>query len=201
MIVIGVDEAGRGPLAGPVVAAAAVLTPLQFRTLRAEGLNDSKKLSKAGREKLFARFGELGVAWVAQAASHRRIDKTNILRATLWAMHRSVTPLVGRLAPGDLPVRIVVDGTTRIPSLPKELQMTLPKADARVPAVMAASVVAKVLRDRVMERLHRFFPEYGFAKHMGYPTKAHREQLAIHGPSPVHRLTFGGVVPREPKWP
>jgi ribonuclease HII len=131
-------------------------------------------------------MGELGVQWAAQAASHSRIDRTNILKATLWAMERAVSRLSVR------PDLIVVDGNAFIPGISRAIQRAMPRADARVPSVMAASVVAKVLRDRVMEGLHRVFPDYGFASHKGYPTAAHRFVLDILGPSPVHRLSFGG---------
>jgi ribonuclease HII len=184
VIVAGVDEAGRGPIAGPVVAAAAVLTPPQFRVLLSEGLNDSKKLSASRRERLFARMKELGVVWAAQAATNVRIDNTNILAATLWAMGRAVKRI-------DLPLDlVVVDGSSYIPDIPHALQRVMPRADARVPSVMAASVTAKVLRDRVMLALHRLFPEYGFDKHKGYPTSFHRRMVDMLGPSRVHRLSF-----------
>jgi ribonuclease HII len=186
MNIAGVDEAGRGPIAGPVVAAAAILSPPQFRVLLCEGLNDSKKLTSNSRERLFARMRELGVVWAAQAASNVRIDKTNILRATLWAMERAVVRL------GVSPSLIVVDGNSYIPGVPRELQRVMPKADTLVPAVMAASVIAKVLRDRVMVSLHRLFQDYGFDSHKGYPTASHRLVLDILGPSSVHRLTFKG---------
>jgi ribonuclease HII len=189
--VAGVDEAGRGPIAGPVVAAAAILTPPQFHVLIEEGLDDSKKLSESARERLFSRMAELGVIWTAQAASHIRIDRMNILRATLWAMSRAVSALPQK------PGVIVVDGTNLIPDIPAGIQIAMPKADAKVPAVMAASVAAKVLRDRVMRSLDRIYPEWGFAKHKGYPTGAHRLAADQFGPSPVHRLSFGGYK----KWP
>jgi ribonuclease HII len=184
--IAGVDEAGRGPIAGPVVAAAAVLTPPQFRALLSEGLNDSKKLSAPRRERLFARMRELGVAWAAQAATNVRIDDTDILAATLWAMGRAVERLGPRL---DL---VVVDGNSYIPDIPRAIQRALPKADALVPSVMAASVIAKVLRDRAMLALHRSFPEYGFDRHKGYPTAFHRRMVDMLGPSRVHRLSFAG---------
>jgi ribonuclease HII len=189
--VAGVDEAGRGPIAGPVVAAAAILTPPQFRVLLSEGLDDSKKLSERERERLFCRMAELGVVWRAQAASHVKIDSMNILRATLWAMSRAVMSLPQK------PSIIVVDGTSIIPGIPGCTQIPMPKADAKIPAVMAASVAAKVLRDRIMRSLDRIYPEWGFAKHKGYPTKAHRLAADLFGPSPVHRLSFGGYK----KWP
>jgi ribonuclease HII len=184
--IAGVDEAGRGPIAGPVVAAVAVLTPPQFKVLLSEGLNDSKKLSASRRECLFARMKELGVVWAAQAATNVRIDDTDILAATLWAMGRAVRRIGTHL---DL---VVVDGNAYIPDVPRALQRVLPKADARVPSVMAASVIAKVLRDRVMAALHRLFPEYGFDRHKGYPTAFHRRMVDMLGPSRVHRLSFAG---------
>ena len=185
MIVAGVDEAGRGPIAGPVVAAAVVLTPPQFRVLLSEGLSDSKKISAKARERIFSRIGELGVIWGAQAASNLKIDKMNILNATLWAMERAIDRL------SIQPDLIIVDGNSYIPTLNRERQRVMPRADGRVPAVMAASIVAKVLRDRVMTSLHRIFPDYGFASHKGYPTAAHRLAVEILGSSPVHRLSFG----------
>jgi ribonuclease HII len=184
--VAGVDEAGRGPIAGPVVAAAAILTPPQFRVLLSEGLNDSKKLSAPKRECLFARMEELGVVWAAQAASNVRIDNTNILASTLWAMGCAVRRIGLSL---DL---VIVDGNSYIPDIPRALQRAVPKADTLVPSVMAASVIAKVLRDRAMVALHRFFPEYGFDKHKGYPTAFHRQMVDMLGPSRVHRLSFVG---------
>ena len=182
----GVDEAGRGPIAGPVVAAAAILLPHQANVLLSEGLNDSKKLTAKARERLFARIMELGVECSAKAASHRMIDRVNILRATLWAMRHAVLMLP------SVPDILIVDGNFCIPELPGYNQRAIPKADATEPAVMAASVIAKVLRDRAMDKLHKEYPEYGFDKHKGYPTQKHREVLDMIGPSPVHRLSFKG---------
>lgn len=186
-VVAGVDEAGRGPIAGPVMTAAVLLTPPQVKVLRSEGLNDSKKLSAVKREKLFARMNELGVVWRAQGASHKRIDATNILAATLWAMRRAVSALP------EPPGVVVVDGLIPIPDLPCG-QLTLARADSRVPVVMAASVVAKVIRDRIMADFHKLYPEYEFARHKGYPTPRHRAILRMLGPSPIHRLSFGGYA-------
>lgn len=183
MILVGTDEAGRGPLAGPVVAAAAFLTPFQEAFLVERGLTDSKKLTAARRERLFSLMTELRVLWSAQAASPARIDRDNILQASLWAMKCSVLKL------GLNPDRVVVDGTQAIPLLPFP-QEPLIKADSEVPQVAAASVVAKVLRDRVMVALDRCYPGWGFAGHKGYPTKQHREAVRILGFSPVHRRTF-----------
>jgi len=188
VIVAGTDEAGRGPLAGPVVAAAVTLNLFQMRELMRLGLRDSKRLSHRRRETIFASLGTLGVVWRAQAASPARIDRDNILQASLWAMGRAVLALPER------PHLVVVDGTVEIPGLPLP-QRALPRGDDRVLCVAAASVVAKVLRDRIMDRLDRLFPEYGFRAHKGYPTAAHRRALAQYGPSPVHRRSFswGGV--------
>lgn len=185
-VIAGTDEAGRGPLAGPVVAAAAILTPEQRKLLVAEGLRDSKKLSPKKREALFVRICELGVVWKAQAASPHVIDRINILQASLWCMKHSVLRL--ELWP-DL---VLVDGNRLIPDFPIR-QKCIVKGDDKVPAIAAASVVAKVLRDRVMLRLDKIYPQYGFAKHKGYPSAAHMKLIAELGPSPVHRLSFGGV--------
>jgi ribonuclease HII len=182
-LIAGVDEAGRGPLAGPVVAAAAVLTTEQKEALLAMGLTDSKKLTPRKREKIMAAMLEMGVIWKAQAASNRRIDRMNILQASLWAMGKAVTHLPCQFS------RIVVDGTFEIPGI-SFVQEALPRADSLIPEVAAASVFAKVLRDRVMVVLDNVYPGYGFAKHKGYPTKAHREALALLGPTPVHRESF-----------
>lgn len=183
LILVGTDEAGRGPLAGPVMAAAAVLTPFQEAFLIDRGLTDSKKLSEAKRERLFSLMLELKVLWKAQAASPARIDRDNILQASLWAMGCSVMKL------GVVPDLVVVDGTQTIPSLPFSQEPRV-KADSEVPQVAAASVVAKVLRDRVMVVLDRCYPGWGFAGHKGYPTKKHREAVKALGFSPVHRRSF-----------
>ncbi len=181
--IAGVDEAGRGPLAGPVVAAAVILTTEQRRILVGMGLDDSKRLSPAKREKLFGAMEELGVCWKAQAASPALIDKLNILEATLWAMRACVMALRPEAE------FVVVDGNQVIKGIPV-CQKALPRADSLVPAVAAASVVAKVLRDRVMERLACRFPGYGFDVHKGYPTVAHRQALKRLGPCEIHRISF-----------
>lgn len=188
-MLVGTDEAGRGPLAGPVVAAAVSLSPEQERALLALRLRDSKKLAPARRECLFAAMEDLGVVWRAQAASVARIERDNISRASLWAMGRSVVRLRPFLPRG--PECVVVDGTLAIPDLIWP-QCPLVAADALVPAVSAASVVAKVLRDRAMTALDRLWPDYGFARHKGYPTPQHRSAVARLGLSPVHRRSFCG---------
>jgi ribonuclease HII len=186
--IAGADEAGRGPLAGPVVAAAAVLTPAQEEELLSLGLTDSKKLTPRRREFLFERMLSLKVQWRAQAASPARIDGMNILRASLWAMGRSVEKLPPCFD------TVIVDGTFPLPGCVFR-QIPLPKADSLVPAAAAASVAAKVLRDRVMDILDGLYPGYGFKKHKGYPTAAHRKALEVLGPSPVHRATFTWRAP------
>ena len=150
-VIAGVDEAGRGPLAGPVVAAAVVLTPSQLDALAALGLNDSKKLTPLKREKIFKAMVSLGVAWRAQAASPRRIDQMNILQATLWAMSRSVNKLPHVFE------EVIVDGSVLIPGLRSYPQRRYPKATVSY-QVAAASVVAKVLRDRAMVALDMAYP-------------------------------------------
>jgi ribonuclease HII len=193
-VLAGTDEAGRGPLAGPLVAAAVVLTPEQGRLLTELGLRDSKRMTPRRREAVFRAMCEMNVVWRAQAASVEAIERLNILGASLWAMERSVR---------KLPVSanlVVVDGLHPLPGLPaprfpfsSELfpwQIALTAADDLVPAVSAASVAAKVLRDRVMMVLDRLYPQYGFAKHKGYPTPEHRNAVRAFGLSPVHRRGF-----------
>lgn len=185
--VVGTDEAGRGPLAGPVMAAAVWLTPEQERALLALGLRDSKRMTPRSREKVFQAMKDMGVLWRAQAGSVARIERDNILRASLWAMERSVTRLA-KLLPSK-PVCVVVDGTMPLPGLKLE-QWPLVSADALVPVVSAAAVVAKVLRDWIMVSLDALCPGYGLAQHKGYPTAAHREAVRRLGPSPIHRRSF-----------
>lgn len=183
MTVAGVDEAGRGPLAGPVVAAAAVLTRDQARELMALGLKDSKALSPRRREALFEAIRSLNVQWRAQAASWGRIDRTHVLKASLWAMGMAVMALPVR------PQLVLVDGSVPIEGL-RIPQRCVVKGDSKVPSIMAASVIAKVLRDRVMLALDRLYPQYRFSSHKGYPTEEHRRILSQLGPSPVHRRSF-----------
>ena len=185
--VAGVDEAGRGPLAGPVVAAAAILTEAQKETLLAMGLRDSKKMTPLRREKVFVKMNELGVVWRAQAALAVRIDRDNILRATLWAMRRAVERL-----PVE-PDGVIVDGDKEIPGL-NYYQQACVGGDDLYAQISAASVVAKVLRDRVMVVYDRIYPQYGFAKHKGYGTLAHRQAIEQYGPSPIHRRSFSWGV-------
>ncbi len=179
--VAGVDEAGRGPLAGPVLAAAVVL-PERFDL---PGLTDSKKLSAAARERLFPLIRRQALAVGIGLASPAEIDRYNILQATLRAMVRAV----GRL--GSAPDYLLVDGITPVP-LPLP-QQTLKKGDSRSLSIAAASVVAKVVRDRLMTHYDRRYPGYGFAGHKGYGSAAHLQAIAELGPCPIHRGSFRGV--------
>lgn len=179
--VAGVDEAGRGPLAGPVVAAAV----LGLEEVP-KGLGDSKRLTAQQRWLCFWELWERAKAIGIGLASPAEIDRLNILQASLLAMRRALARLP---YPPDV---VLVDGPSLLPSLPYP-QRALVRGDACCPPIAAASVVAKVVRDLIMERLDRLFPGYGFARHKGYPTLEHLEQLARLGPSPVHRRTFGPV--------
>ena len=184
--VAGVDEAGRGPLAGPVVAAAVVLD----REAGWEGLDDSKKLDAATRELLYARVltGARAFAWSVMGP--RAIDRVNIRRASLEAMRRAVLRL--RLAPG----LVLVDGLDRVPGLACRQQAVV-DGDAKLLSIAAASVVAKVVRDRIMARLDRVWPGYGFARHKGYGTAEHLAALTRLGPCPIHRYSFAPVCVQE----
>jgi ribonuclease HII len=184
--VAGVDEAGRGPLAGPVVAAAVVLAPDGVW----EGLDDSKKLAPETREEVFARVTQQARAFSWAVIGPRAIDRSNILRASLEAMRRAVSRLC--LAP-DL---VLVDGNHPVPGLACQ-QRAIVDGDARLLSIAAASVVAKVVRDRIMGRLDRVWPNYGFARHKGYATPEHLAAIACHGPCPLHRYSFAPVVELE----
>lgn len=178
--VCGVDEAGRGPLAGDVYAAAVILPP----GLEIEGVNDSKKLSAKKREALFDIIQEKSAAWCIAAATVEEIDRVNILQATFLAMRRAVAGL--SLSP-DV---ILVDGN-RDPKIPGDAMVhTIIGGDAKSGSIAAASILAKVARDRYMEKLAVEYPEYQFEKHKGYGTKLHYEMIRAYGASPAHRLTF-----------
>lgn len=177
--VAGVDEAGRGCLAGPVVAAAVILPPDAVLP----GLDDSKRLTPQQRDRLFGAIHREALAVGVGACSPAEIDRLNILQAALEAMRRAVRDLV--LAPDHL----LVDGNQRLGTVPWPHEPVV-KGDARSLSIAAASVVAKVTRDRAMTRLHEDFPQYGWHGHKGYPTAAHYAALAEHGPSPHHRRSF-----------
>lgn len=183
MRLVGVDEVGRGPLAGPVFAAAVYLTDAQVRSLTESGLRDSKKLTERKREKLFAVMLEQGVAFGLGWAKPAVIDRMNILNATFHAMRDAVRRL------GISPDGLVVDGNKLIPGLAC-FQQAVVGGDDLYPQISAASVIAKVLRDRLMVALDRHYPAYGFAGHKGYGTVAHRAAIARFGPCRLHRRSF-----------
>ena len=175
---LGVDEAGRGPLAGPVVAAAVALPPEHAIS----GLRDSKQVPEAEREELYALIVARAEAWGAAIVDVETIDRINILNAALQAMAQAV-----RLSRCNYPV--LVDGNRRIPAL-RNPQRALVKGDARSATVAAASIVAKVSRDRIMEMYHRQFPQYNFLRNKGYGTREHREAILKYGRSKIHRRSF-----------
>ncbi len=181
-LVAGVDEAGRGPLAGSVVAAAVILDDLN----PIKGLNDSKKLTVLRREKLYAEIQAKALCVSVGEASVEEIDRLNILQATMLAMQRAVDGL--RLQPK----KVLIDGN-RIPKL-KVLAEAIVGGDALVPAISAASIIAKVTRDRQCEALHEQYPEYGFDAHKGYGTAQHMAALQAHGATAAHRKSFAPVA-------
>ena len=183
--VCGVDEAGRGPLVGAVVAAAVVLDPNN----PIEGLKDSKKLTATRREYLYEQIIEKAKAWGVGEASPAEIDQINILQATMLAMRRAIEDLTTRL--GAWPDKALIDGN-RCPELPIAAEAII-KGDAKEPAISAASILAKVTRDRQMQILHERHPQYGFAQHMGYPTEAHFAALKEYGACEEHRKSFSPV--------
>lgn len=182
MKIAGVDEAGRGPLVGAVVAAAVILDPNN----PISGLNDSKKLSEKKREKLFVEIQEKALAWYIAEASAAEIDEINILQASLLAMRRAVEGLT------LTPDHVLVDGNN-IPTGLKIGCEAVVGGDALHAEISAASILAKVTRDRQMQRLDQQYPQYGFGKHKGYPTKAHFEAIAQHGIIDQHRRSYAPV--------
>ncbi len=184
--ICGIDEAGRGPLAGPVYAAAVVL-PTDFPI---EMLDDSKALSAVRRESAFSLIVEGALAWSIDWAGPAEIDELNILGATFLAMRRAHEGLLAALAARGraAPDETLVDGN-RLPPLGGRARAIV-GGDALIPAIMAASILAKVARDRMMERFDWLYPEYGYARHKGYPTKSHRNLVLAIGPSPIQRSSF-----------
>lgn len=180
-LVAGVDEAGRGPLAGPVVAAAVILDPAR----PIDGLADSKTLSEARREELAPLIRAHALAWALGRAEVEEIDAINILQASLLAMRRAVLALT------TAPEYALIDGN-KCPELPCPAQAIV-QGDSRVAAISAASIIAKVARDREMVELDGLYPGYGFASHKGYGCKAHLRALEILGVSPIHRRTYAPV--------
>lgn len=179
--VCGIDEAGRGPIAGPVCAAAVVLTP----DFPVGILDDSKRLSPKRRLAAESVIKEQSLAWSVAWSSRSEIDSVNILQATMRAMERAYA----RIERSGFPaVLVLVDGN-RVPDLPVKC-MAVVKGDAKVPEIMAASILAKTARDRLMETMDQRYPQWGFAVHKGYPTPAHLQACRMYGPSPIHRMTF-----------
>ena len=190
--IAGIDEAGRGPLAGPVVSAAVIL-PEDFTC---PGVTDSKKISEKKREALFPLIKRQALGVGIGLADHQEIDQINILAASLLSMKRAVLNLAvspNRLPPDFvLPDFLLVDGKFTIDmDLP---QLAIIKGDSRSISIAAASIIAKVTRDHIMAELHKIYPQYNFIRHKGYPTKAHKQAIVQHGPCPVHRTTFNGVI-------
>ena len=182
MKIAGVDEAGRGPLVGSVVAAAVILDPDNPIV----GLNDSKKLTEKKREKLFIEIQEKALAWSIAEATHAEIDELNILQATFLAMRRAVESL------NVQPEKVIVDGN----QIPKGISIAceaIVRGDASHAEISAASILAKVTRDRQMQALDLIYPDFGFAKHKGYPTKAHFEAIAAYGVIQEHRRSYAPV--------
>ncbi|MBU1124821.1 MAG: ribonuclease HII [Candidatus Omnitrophica bacterium] len=186
--IIGVDEAGRGPLAGPVVAAAVALKTFRFKNK----IDDSKKLSSCAREKAFQEIIGKAVFGVG-IINEKVIDRVNILVATGLAMQKAISVLLKKVeSAAPQRTHIIVDGIMK-------LEVDLPytsiiRGDGKSKSIASASIIAKVIRDRIMERYDRRYPEYGFKRHCGYPTKSHREALRKSGPSPIHRKSFAGVA-------
>jgi ribonuclease HII len=195
--ICGIDEAGRGPLAGPVCAASVVLSP----SFPLEILGDSKKLTEQRRDSAAEIIKSEALAYGIAWASHEEIDALNILRASLLAMRRAFTVMLAAVPPEQKLniAQVIIDGL-HAPDLhnaaPSDAEIIpLVKADAKVHAVMAASILAKTERDREMRRLAELYPEYHYEKHKGYPTKEHAALIRQYGPSPIQRLTF-----RIPEW-
>jgi ribonuclease HII len=181
VLVAGVDEAGRGPLAGPVAVAAVILPPDHG----IEGLDDSKKLTPSRRERLVPLIEACAVAFAVEFVEVEEIDRVNILQATLNGMQRAVAGL------DPQPDAVLVDGI-HAPNLPCKVS-AVKGGDRLVASISAASVLAKVRRDRLMQALHEKYPDYGFDRHKGYPTPLHLDRLRVHGPCPIHRRSFTPV--------
>lgn len=180
-IVCGVDEAGRGPLAGPVFAAAVILDPSR----PIEGLRDSKKLTPERRGELAPLIKANALAWAVAKSSEAEIDRLNILHASMLAMRRAVHALE------TVPTLALIDGN-RIPRM-KVRAIAIVEGDDKIHAISAASILAKTARDAALVKLHRKYPQYGFDQHKGYGTELHLEMLRLHGPSPVHRRSYAPV--------
>ncbi len=180
--IAGTDEAGRGPLAGPVVAAAVIIP----QGVTIAGLNDSKKLTKNQREKLFEKIAASDAICSVGVIDNETIDRINILRASLLAMNKAISSLEVN------PDFILVDGSFTIPNITIP-QMAIIGGDAICDSISAASIIAKVTRDKIMDRYQEIYPDYSFANHRGYPTKRHLDELINFGPTEIHRKSFRPV--------
>lgn len=183
--VIGVDEAGRGPLAGPVVAGACILP----EGAELPGVNDSKKLSEKRREALFDGIKAVALGWGVGVVDHARIDKVNIRNATFEAMAQAVDAAMAMAAERAPKPCLLVDGNALVPDWSGDQRWVI-GGDRKVLSIAAASILAKVTRDRMMVEYDQLYPQYGFARHKGYSAKEHFAALDEHGPSPIHRMTF-----------
>ena len=181
--VCGVDEAGRGPLAGPVVAAAVIIP----HDCQLDGLDDSKKLSPVRRQQLFDEIVDKDLICSVGIIDHECIDRINILQASLMAMRKAVMDLK------QSPDFLLIDGIYTIPNVTFP-QYAVVKGDSRCRAIAAASIVAKVTRDRIMDKYEALYPSFSFAQHKGYPTAKHMEELREHGPTEIHRRSFRPVA-------
>jgi len=183
-LIIGVDEAGRGPLAGPVVAAAAALVTYNF----VNRIDDSKKLTPCSREKAFREIARKSIFGIG-VVSEEVIDRVNILEATRLAMQQAISSLIDKLKPEEKnSIHIIIDGNM---TLDLDFPYTsIVKGDSKSKSIASASILAKVTRDRIMSFCDKLYPQYGFAKHKGYPTQEHRNILKIIGPSKIHRKSF-----------
>lgn len=200
--ICGVDEVGRGPLAGPVAAAAIIISAELFKDpSKFKGINDSKKLSVKSREKWYEILTKCEkIKWGAGIVSEKIIDEINILEATKLAMAEALKKMVRR--PADMPDFLLIDGNFTL-DIPDLNQKAIPRGDAKVISIAAASIIAKVTRDRLMRQYHEDYPEYGFDKHKGYGTAVHIEMIRKYGPCPIHRRSFepikGMVSPKVHK--
>jgi ribonuclease HII len=183
--VIGIDEAGRGPLAGPVVAAGVMLDPNKPIL----GLNDSKKLTAKARDFLFHEIVDSALFVEIQEIDAETIDRLNILQATLLAFKNIILAIPDK----NLIEAVLIDGHLTVPGLSKPKQIAIVSGDHRISCIMAASIVAKVHRDRLMAKFHDDYPDYGFLQHKGYGTLAHLEAIEKWGPSPIHRRSFSPI--------
>jgi len=180
--ICGVDEVGRGPLAGPVVAAAVILGP----DVELEGVDDSKKLSARHREDIFGQIVQLNIPCAVGIIDHETIDRVNILKASLLAMRKAVMDLK------RVPEVVLVDGNCGIPNI-SQPQFAIVGGDRRCKSIAAASIIAKVTRDRIMDRYEALYPSFSFSQHKGYPTPTHLSELREHGPCEIHRRSFRPV--------